>query len=105
VDRQMREAAGGTGVHHIHAFGHSHRPKDFELNGVRYYHNPVGKKKEREYKMLCEVPKPELLFSSTGPAPPPEKEVIRYWELMGVKPPPTKKKDYTKPGASSKTFF
>lgn len=64
IDRQMRElsSSASSAIPHTHAFGHSHRPKDFSMNGVRYVHNPVGKGKEREYGMLDAHPEPYVVW-------------------------------------------
>ena len=46
IDAQLRSLTAGVGprqVPHVHAFGHSHWLKDFELRGVRYVQHPVCK--------------------------------------------------------------
>jgi hypothetical protein len=48
IDKQLRQLTAGVGrggaraLEHVHCFGHSHRPKDFVLQGVRYVSNPLG---------------------------------------------------------------
>mmetsp|Transcript_28353 Transcript_28353/g.71140 ORF Transcript_28353/g.71140 Transcript_28353/m.71140 type:complete len:240 (+) Transcript_28353:1-720(+) len=90
IDEQIRAlaAAGGEdGVRHIHCFGHSHRPKDYEFRGVRYVHHPVGKPVERERGMLPMVPSFKKLWDpEEGEVRCAEGSVIRWWEQFG-KPP------------------
>jgi Calcineurin-like phosphoesterase. len=58
IDDQIRsivpKALQKSKVKHLHVFGHSHRPKDFVYDGIRYVHNPLGKPKEREMKMVSD---------------------------------------------------
>ncbi|KAJ1638634.1 hypothetical protein T492DRAFT_943074 [Pavlovales sp. CCMP2436] len=74
--------AGAAGGEHVHVFGHSHRPKDFELRGCRYVHNPVGKGTERDWGVL---PEPHFLrlWDEHGQAVPAERKIIRYWAEIG----------------------
>ena len=51
LDAQLRSLSPDSGSH-IHIFGHSHRPKDFYFQGVRYIHNPLGKQRERDMFMV-----------------------------------------------------
>lgn len=93
-------------VQHLHVFGHSHRPKDFVMDGIRYIHNPLGKPAERDMKMVSEnvgfqkiwdcmqnsssssLPKKtDTELSSLGVAcyggEVPGERIIRYWEERG----------------------
>ena len=68
---------------HIHVFGHSHRPKDFVLDGIRYIHNPVGKPVEREMNMINNNFDFELIWDHREGQVRSEDVVIRYWEQYG----------------------
>ena len=77
LDQQIR-SLGAT----IHVFGHSHRPKDFVLDGVRYVHNPLGYGRERDMYMVS--PKVDLKpvwDTRTGHVP--GEQVLRLWEEQG----------------------
>jgi len=96
IDKQLRSILTKTEVDNIqmintsfirqiHVFGHSHRPKDFEYQNIRYVHNPLGKPRERESRMIS----PDVDFqciwdtrTNNGEVKP-ERPIIRYWEEQG----------------------
>jgi len=87
----------GNSRSQIHVFGHSHRPKDFARNGIRYVHNPVGKPAEREMNMISGEFDFQLIWDCTGSRScrdddtdkggwgevKAEDIIIRYWEQFG----------------------
>jgi predicted phosphodiesterase len=80
---------------HIHVFGHSHRPKDFEYESIRYVHNPLGKPRERDLHLIApNVTFQRLWERKHNDADVNDKRgggggevlgatVLRYWEQFG----------------------
>jgi hypothetical protein len=106
IDEQIRSILNSdvlvNSVQHLHIFGHSHRPKDFVYNGIRYIHNPLGKEKERNMNMISNdvdfklvwdctksvsVPHDDIenisCLGGSGEGEVPGERVIRYWEERG----------------------
>ena len=74
-------------INHIHVFGHSHRPKDFIYDNVRYIHNPVGKPWERELNLCNPNVNFDCIWDTTSATATLKeqnyKPIIRYWEDIG----------------------
>jgi hypothetical protein len=67
----------------IHIFGHSHRPKDFYLQGIRYVHNPLGNPRERLLYMVSPNVEFKLLWNTQHSGEVSCNQVIRLWEEEG----------------------
>lgn len=85
IDDQLRNGIDlDDQVRHIHVFGHSHRPKDFEYRGIRYVHNPLGKPRERLMHMVNPEVDFQLLWDAKNhQGVVPGKRILRYWEEYG----------------------
>ena len=86
IDDQIRSIINkqekNKDIKHLHIFGHSHRPKDFVHENVRYIHNPVGKPVEREMNMIPNDVDFQLIWDCrSGEVH--GKTIIRYWEDYG----------------------
>ena len=88
---KFAKVAGSSGLEkqiraihsNMHVFGHSHRPKDFQLNGIRYIHNPLGNPRERLLYMVSPDVQFQQIWDARNSGQIKGKEVIRLWEEEG----------------------
>jgi len=83
IDLGTSESGPTTRRELIHVFGHSHRPKDFSRNGIRYIHNPVGKPVEREMNMIDGQFDFQLIWDCWEGEIEAQNTITRYWEQYG----------------------
>jgi hypothetical protein len=83
LDQQIRSLKLPSTVRRMHVFGHSHRPKDFEFQGIRYIHNPLGKPREREIHMVSPEVDFQEVWKSKDDGEVMGNQVIRFWEEQG----------------------
>jgi predicted phosphodiesterase len=88
---KFAKVAGSLGLQHqldmihpaIHIFGHSHRPKNFFRNGIRYIHNPLGNPRERLMYMVSPKVDFKLIWETDGAGQVHGSQVLRFWEEKG----------------------
>lgn len=84
VDAQIRSLLNARQRSHVHVFGHSHRPKDFEYEGIRYVHNPLGNPRERHGGMIDTKVAFKIIWDTrTLNGIIPAEQIIRYWDEKG----------------------